>query len=1108
MDNREQVHIIVKQLKKIRERSDWSDYQRNKAYFEIFTLILEEATQDERLNFTTLFSRLAFVGTRHQLKGQLLHFCHTFRKAHEQGNIRKDTEHLFVKLGEYVCTSLLSAIFKIDLDKKSLVPDEVLIEHFSAKKENITDFKRVVEAVLFEIDAEKKILHFFDEDEPALEKMASYDLADRNELFTPNIDSIRKSFDLPLHINLIDVDIRDDGMYLPRGIIVQPDHLVDVTSISECFKEYGAEPFLYLISKFKPAEATRSLMTGNLVNIMLDQLISDPEIDFASLIKTLFQSNPLGFALLDDQEVKDELQKLQQHYNNLKTAVLEQFQQYGIERQNIFLEPSFYSRDYGIQGRLDLLHQKENKNIFDIIELKSGKTYRPNVYGINASHYIQTLLYDLMIVSAFRTKIKSSNYILYSKEENPLRFAPPVRVQQYEALKLRNDIIAMEQKLKHSDTDASLLTYIKGENFPRLKGFNVIDINNFNNIYFTLNELEKSYFNHFTAFIGREHGLSKTGEHGINKSNGHAALWLESDEEKTDRFAMLSNLFIIQNDSDQQDAIMVFSRAEAKGALVNFRTGDLGVLYPTSENNFRSVLRNQIFKCTILDLNSEQVIVKLRSSQFNQSLFNNNRYWNIEQDNLDSSFNSMYKNLFTWAAASSEYRNLILGLTEPRMRQQDAPIVFEGNCTENQTSLLNKVLAARDYFLIWGPPGTGKTSVILRNIVAHLHQNTDENIMVLAYTNRAVDEICDAIISIGQDYKNHYLRLGSRVNTNVKYSDNLLDQIVKSMHSRHEILQLLAGKRIFVSTVSSMVNKTELFRLKVFDTVIIDEASQILEPMLAGLLSSFKRFILIGDHKQLPAVVVQDKYKSSITDPKLTNIGITDTRMSLFERLYMQLVKNGWNDAFGILDQQGRMHKTIMEFSDQHFYEGKLKILPGNLRQTQDKFFEQAPEGFEIFQNRKLFINAPEDEDLNWKTNKYEAAFCLQIIKKILMLYEVNGKSFHGDSIGIITPYRAQIALIHKYLEELPKDITHKITVDTVERYQGGARDIIIISFCVNRLSQLQSLISLSQEGVDRKLNVALTRAREQLVLIGNQELLSTDHVYKSLFESCTELKM
>ena len=124
------------------------------------------------------------------------------------------------------------------------------------------------------------------------------------------------------------------------------------------------------------------------------------------------------------------------------------------------------------------------------------------------------------------------------------------------------------------------------------------------------------------------------------------------------------------------------------------------------------------------------------------------------------------------------------------------------------------------------------------------------------------------------------------------------------------------------------------------------------------------------------------------------------------------------------------------------------------------------------------------------------------------MLYEVNGKSFHGDSIGIITPYRAQIALIHKYLEELPKDITQKITVDTVERYQGGARDIIIISFCVNRLSQLQSLISLSQEGVDRKLNVALTRAREQLVLIGNQELLSTDHVYKSLFESCTELKM
>lgn len=186
-----------------------------------------------------------------------------------------------------------------------------------------------------------------------------------------------------------------------------------------------------------------------------------------------------------------------------------------------------------VSRRLDLLHQKEGKPVYDIVELKSGKTFRPNVYGINASHYIQTLLYDLLIRSVFQTRAKSFNYILYSKEsDKPMRFAPPVRAQQYEAMKLRNDLMAIEQKLKHADIDHTILNYIRPENFPKLKGFNLKDIQNFHNIYSTLNEVEKAYFDHYTAFIAREQSLAKTGVHGLNKSNGHAAMWLESDDEK------------------------------------------------------------------------------------------------------------------------------------------------------------------------------------------------------------------------------------------------------------------------------------------------------------------------------------------------------------------------------------------------------------------------------------------------------------------------------------------------------------------------------------------------------------------------------------------------
>lgn len=1107
MEINEQVQELINQLTKIKSNNIWNDFQKNKAYFEIFTSLLELATKVEQLNFTTLFSRLSFVGTRYQLSSSTLYYSHIFRKANEQGIIRRDTERQYTLLGKYVINKLLQDIFRYKADTSELTLSDEIITYFSRKKEKYIGFRPVVEAVLFEIDHQNKTLLFYDEEDPAIEQKALYDIHDRNELFNSNIESLRRTFTLPIHINLIDTDIREDGMYIPTAIIIHPDHLFDVTAVSECFKDFGAEPFLYLLSKFKPSEATTPLMIGNLVNFMLDELISEPNVTFGQLLQNMFHTNPLGFAMLDDHDVKDVINKLKEHFKNLQFAVLHEFKRFDIKRENIFLEPSFYSRDYGIQGRLDLLHQKENKQIYDIIELKSGKTFKPNVYGINASHYIQTLLYDLMIKSAFNTKTKSSNYILYSKEENPLRFAPPVRAQQYEAMKLRNDLLAIEQKLKTVSVDNSILTYIKPENFQKLKGFNSNDIINFQNIYSTLNEIEKSYFNNYTAFIAREQSMAKTGEHGVNKSNGTAALWLESKEEKKERFSLLSNLEIVENLSNSEDPYITFKRTDSNDILVNFRIGDIGVLYPTLENTHRPVLKNQIFKCTVTSLNSEKVEIKLRSKQNNQLLFNKYKLWNIEQDSLDSGFNAMYKNLFGWAAAPSEYRNLILGRRKPTFKVKDNKYNFDTTLTENQSNLLKEILKTNDYFLLWGPPGTGKTSLMLKNLVKHLHEQTNENILLLAYTNRAVDEICEAILSIDDTYINNYLRLGSRLSTDVRFASNLLDQVIKKTQSRQEILDLLAKKRIFISTVSSILTKPELFYLKTFDTVIIDEASQILEPMLIGFLAKFKRFILIGDHKQLPAVVVQDGESSKIKDENLQNIGFTNTRISLFERLFMQVRKNNWSEAYGILNEQGRMHESLMTFINENFYENKLQLLPNLVRQTASFYFKNRQPNLKYLENRLIYIPSEIDEDINWKTNKYEAQIVINTLKHLIDLYKVNNKNIDSDSIGIITPYRAQIAMIKKYMETLPVEVSNKITVDTVERYQGGARDVIIISFCVNKLSQLEALVSLSQEGIDRKLNVALTRAKEQVILIGNNEHLSKNKVYNSLIQSCNQIE-
>ena len=146
-----------------------------------------------------------------------------------------------------------------------------------------------------------------------------------------------------------------------------------------------------------------------------------------------------------------------------------------------------------------------------------------------------------------------------------------------------------------------------------------------------------------------------------------------------------------------------------------------------------------------------------------------------------------------------------------------------------------------------------------------------------------------------------------------------------------------------------------------------------------------------------------------------------------------------------------------------------------------------------------VFLPAASDsKSKTGKTNAHEGIVVSEVVEAFQNIYKNNNITFSKKSLGIITPYRAQIAQIRQALQNKKID-TQLLTIDTVERYQGGARDIIIISLCTNSINQLTSLISVSDEGVDRKLNVALTRARKHLVIIGNPDILNTNQIYHSL---------
>jgi superfamily I DNA and/or RNA helicase len=308
------------------------------------------------------------------------------------------------------------------------------------------------------------------------------------------------------------------------------------------------------------------------------------------------------------------------------------------------------------------------------------------------------------------------------------------------------------------------------------------------------------------------------------------------------------------------------------------------------------------------------------------------------------------------------------------------------------------------------------------------------------------------------------------------------------------VAEVINNCRIFVGTVASVWNKPEIFQLKTFDLAIIDEATQLLEPHLLGVFcaknpsgkNAVERFVLIGDHKQLPAVVLQSKEESKVEEPVLNEIGLTNLSASLFERLYRQYQANDRTDAYAQLSKQGRMHPEIAAFPSEQFYNGLLESadLPHQTEQGN-------------YRRLQFYDIQPDAHDFSTKTNRREAEKVVEIVQKIYLTHP----EFNPQQIGIITPFRNQIALIRKLLQEVNPRFS-EITVDTVERFQGSQRDAIIYSFCIQTENQLAALPNWLEENgmqIDRKLNVVLTRAKKQLHVIGNEELLAKNLLYKKL---------
>ncbi len=1097
--------LLLNKLYSIYSDSNLSLLDYCKEVDRIFKFCIEQLIEKDGIHFSTMFSKVAFLGNKYAIDKKVLYHLHGFRRASEDlfSNVKsEETKGLYAKaVAEFILQ--VADITEI-ADWKAILDVSLVIR----KKDELKSFISHAEILVLDVDLEEHLIKGYTTITPHEKVVARYNIPHKNEIYTKSIRSIVKLGALPINFYLHEIEVDQDGYFIPGIIVIEPSYLVDVTAVAEAYKQDASMTRISLLRRFLPSAFSTPLLVGNIANHMLDELVADPTMEFSEIKKQLFQLHPLLFAMYDNAKIIELISDLKLHYSNLKKVISNDFVSQGITHSNTYLEPAFYSPSYGIQGRLDLLRHDEGGSKATIVELKSGKAFRANVYGLSEKHYVQTLLYDLLIKSALDKKILVDSYILYSKEsDQSLRYAPAVKLKQKESIRIRNEIIVYNKSLEQLDNDKihNILDFIKVDKFKKISGFEKRDVEQFEKNYGQLDAKEKSYFNHFTAFIAREQRLSKIGQQQINYINGLSGIWENTIEEKKENFNILNDLEITSNLTDDAVPQLVFKKSKLTMKLSNFRVGDIGVLYPELGSP-QSALHTQVFKCTLLENNDNEVVVRLRSKQKNYSIFRKHKYWHIDHDTLDTGYTKMTRSLFEFSSSIKRKRDLWLTRIQPN-KTTNNEYQLSDEMTAEQKQIMGEILDSEDYYLLWGPPGTGKTSIMVKHLVAYLFENTSENLLLLAYTNKAVDEICQALVAISSAFKDRFIRVGSRYSISEEFIDNLLDESIRNVSNRKDLRAVLESKRIYVGTVSSMLGKTELFDLISFDRIIIDEASQLLEPILVGFLTRFSKVVLIGDHKQLPAVVRQSKLEAKVNDDRLIDLGLTNMSNSLFERLYLRCLSQGWDWAIGQLTHQGRMHQDIMEFPNDNFYDGNLKTIDKVTRLRESLALKPTGEYPQLASDRLIFIDAKVDEhDLQIKTNHDEAEKVAKLIKNLQILFEKNG-CLKDRSVGVITPFRAQIANIQSRLKGHGIDES-MVVIDTVERFQGGAKDVIIISFCMNQINQLNRMISLSSEGIDRKLNVALTRAKEQLILVGNEKILSVNPVYRELIAACSRVEI
>lgn len=433
----------------------------------------------------------------------------------------------------------------------------------------------------------------------------------------------------------------------------------------------------------------------------------------------------------------------------------------------------------------------------------------------------------------------------------------------------------------------------------------------------------------------------------------------------------------------------------------------------------------------------------------------------------------------------------------------------------SQEKAVNEVLWAKDVAVVHGPPGTGKTTTLVEAIFETLRR--ESQVLVCAQSNMAVDWISEKLVDRGINV----LRIGNPTRVNdkmlsftyerrfeahpdypqlwsIRKAIRELRQQRKHADSWHQKMDRLKSRatelelrirsslfgeaRVIASTLTGAANR--VLEGEKYSTLFIDEAAQALEAACWIAIRKAGRVILAGDHCQLPPTV-----KS-----------IMALKGGLGKTLMERIVENK-PETVTLLKMQYRMNEQIMKFSSEWFYHGMVESAP-----------TVSHRGILDYDTPMMWIDTAECDGKEefvgenfGRINRAEAQLTLQTLQQYLEKIGKQRILEESIDVGIISPYRAQVQLLRKELRkrEFFRPYRHLLTVNTVDGFQGQERDIILIS------------LVRSNDGGDigflrdlRRMNVAITRARMKLIILGSSETMTSHPFYKKLYEYVGQLKV